>query len=95
MIVGYQPGGTIRDARVVLRPDETLPNSFNVIGTAVYRENPEDPRDWILVKPTTELLPADSPLLSKQEPVAVDIKDLTQEPEPATFEHRDIIRFDD
>lgn len=95
MIVGYKPGGTIRDARVVLRPDETLPNRFNVIGTAVYREDKDDNQNWILVKPVDKELPADSPLLSEQSVVERDVKDLTPEPQPATFEHRDIIQFED
>ena len=94
MIVGYQPGGTIKDARVVLRPDELLPNDYNTAQTAVYRENPDNPREWILVKPKGEVLPTDSLLLSKPEAVSVDIKDVT-EVAPATFEHRDIIQFED
>lgn len=94
MIVGYQPGGTIRDARVVLRPDELLPNSFNVVGAAVYRENPDDPREWILVKAKEIVLPADSPLLSASQEIPVDIKDVTSTV-PANFEHRDIIQFED
>lgn len=95
MIVGYQPGGTIRDARVVLQPGQLLPNSFNVIGTVVWRENPDDLREWLLVKAKNELLPADSPFLSQQEVVQVDIKDLTTEPKGDSFEHVDIIRLDD
>ncbi len=94
MIVGYQPGGTIKDARVVLRPDQKLPNEYNTVDTAVYFENPDNLREWVLVKPVGEVLPADSPLLSKPEAVAVDIKDVT-EAAPATFEHRDIIQFED
>lgn len=95
MIVGYQPGGTIRDARVVLRPNETLPNSFNVIGTVVYREDPDDLKLWILVKEKDLLLPADSPLLSQPQAVHVDIKDLTNAPEGDTFNHADIIHLDE
>jgi hypothetical protein len=94
MIVGYQPGGTIKDSRVVLRPEELLPNEYNIPQSAVYRENPDDPREWVLVKPRGEVLPADSPLLSKPEAVEVDIKDTT-EAIPATFEHRDIIQLED
>jgi hypothetical protein len=93
LIVGFQPGGTIRDARVVLRPDETLPNKFNVVGTAVYREN-LDSKEWILVKPKEIVLPSDSPLLSQPEQVPTDISSLTEQKE-ATFEHQDIIRFED
>ena len=94
MIVGFQPGGTIRDARVVLRPDELLPNEYNTATTAVYRENPDNPREWLVVKPKGEVLPSDSPLLTKQEVVPVDIKDVV-EAVPASFEHRDIIQFED
>jgi hypothetical protein len=95
VIVGYQPGGTIRDARVVLQPNETLPNRFNVIGTTVWRENPDNPREWLLVKAKDVELSADSPLLTQQEVVPVDIKDLTTEEKGGSFEHVDIIRFDD
>lgn len=94
MIVGYQPGGTIKDARVVLRTNELLPNSFNVIGTAVYRETTDDPRVWTIVKTKDAILPPDSPLLSTREEIQVDIKDIT-EVVPAPFEHRDIIQFED
>lgn len=94
MIVGYQPGGTIKDARIVLRPDEPLPNHFNEYGPVVYRENPDDPKEWILVKQRDQILPADSPLLSKPESVHTDIKDFTEEKD-AVFGHRDIIQFEE
>lgn len=94
MIIGFQPGGTIKDARVVLRPDELLPNEYNIAQSAVYRENPDNSREWVLVKPKGEILPADSPLLSKPEIISVDIKDAV-EATPANFEHRDIIQFED
>jgi hypothetical protein len=95
VIVGYQPGGTIRDARVVLRPDELLPNSFNIIGTVVYRENPDDPKEWVLVKPKDVVLPIDSPLLSSPEELPVDISKMGEEPMEKPFEHVDIIHFDE
>lgn len=95
MIVGYQPGGTIADARVVLRPDELLPNDYNTVHSAVYREDPDNPREWVLVKPKGEVLPADSPLLSVPGVVPVDILDMGTEPEEAPFEHRDIIHFEE
>ena len=94
MIVGFQPGGTIKDARIVLRPDELLPNEYNTALAAVYRENPDNPREWVLVKPKGDILPVDSPLLSVPEAVPVDIKDVV-EAVPASFEHRDIIQFED
>jgi hypothetical protein len=95
VIVGYQPGGTIRDARVVLRPDELLPNSFNISETVVYRENPDDPKEWVLVKPKHTILPMDSPLLSSPEEVLPDIRDLGETVEEKPFEHVDIIRFNE
>ena len=94
MIVGFQPGGTIKDSRIVLRPDELLPNEYNTEATAVYRENPDNLREWVLVKGKGEVLPLDSPLLTKPEAVHVDILDVVK-PEGATFEHRDIIQFDE
>lgn len=95
MIVGYQPGGSIKDARVVLKPDEKLPNRFNIAEAIVYAENPENPREWLLVKPKFQVLPQDSPLLSQPELPEVDNFSLTITSEDATFEHNDIIRFDE
>lgn len=94
MIVGYQPGGSIRDARVVLKPDEKLPTRYNVPESIVYREHGET-REWVLVKPKFQVLPSDSPLLSQPELPEVDNFSLTTEPESATFEHQDIIRLDE
>ena len=95
MIVGFQPGGTVRDARVVLKPEETIPNFYNVADTVVYRENPEDRREWLLVKPKGVVLPEDSPLLSQPDIGAVDISSLTTEENPdSLYEHRDIIRLE-
>lgn len=95
MIVGYQPGGSIHDARIVLRPDEKLPNRYNTTQSAVYRENPDNPGEWLLVKPRGEVLPSDSPLLSEPQITTQTILDLTVEKKPATFEHVDIIRLED
>ena len=94
MIVGYQPGGSIRDARVVLRFDEKLPNRFNTEQTIVYREKEENPREWELVKPKFVVLPEDSPLLSQ--PAMPDILSLTTEQKAETiYEHQDIIKLED
>jgi hypothetical protein len=95
MIVAYQPGGTIKDSRVVLRPDEKLPNRFNIPESIVYRENPEDPRQWLLVKDRHSVLPEDSPLLSQPALPETEILSLTNKPEDVTFEHQDIIRIDE
>jgi hypothetical protein len=93
MIVGYAPGGTIRNARVVLKTDETLPNRFNVYGTVVYREGPDNPGVWVLVKAKETVLPKDSPLLSEPE---IDVAKITaEEAVQETFEHIDIIRLDE
>ncbi len=94
MIVGYQPGGSIRDARVVLKPDETLPNRYNVPESIVYRED-ADTHQWVLVKPKFQVLPSDSPLLSQPKLPEVDNFSLTTEPVDAIFEHQDIIRVDE
>ncbi len=94
MIVGYQPGGSIRDARVVLKPDETLPNRYNVLEAVVYREDPVT-FQWTLVKPKFQVLPSDSPLLSQPQLPEVDKFSLTTEVDDATFEHQDIIRMDE
>lgn len=94
MIVGYQPGGSIRDARVVLKTDETIPNRYNVSEAIIYRED-EVTHEWTLVKAKFQVLPPDSPLLSQPKLPEVDIFPLTTEPEGATFEHQDIIRMDE
>jgi hypothetical protein len=91
MIVAFQPGGNIRAARVVLKPDETVPTRYNTPEAIVYREG-ENGGPWILVKPQYTVLPADSPLLSQ--PVLPDIT-LPVEPEGSAFDHTDIIRMDD
>lgn len=96
MIVGFQPGGTIRNSRVVLRFDELLPNKYNTPEAVVYREEEGNPSQWILVKPLNETLPPDSPLLSQPD-VAPEIFSLTINTEPVIpeFEHDNIIRVDD
>jgi hypothetical protein len=91
VIVAFQPGGSIRAARVVLKPSETVPTRYNTPEAIVYREG-ENGGPWILVKPQHTVLPADSPLLSQ--PVLPDIT-LPVEPEGDPFEHKDIIRMDD
>jgi hypothetical protein len=95
VIVAFQPGGSVKDARVVLKPDELIPDRFNTLEAIVYRENSEDPRNWILVKPKFTILPSDSPLLSQPKLPEDDRFSLTTESEPATFEHADIIRMDE
>lgn len=94
MIVAFQPGGSVKDARVVLKPDELIPDRFNTEQAIVYREDPDSPSRWILVKPKFTVLPPDSPLLS-QPKLPEPTFSLTTEPECATFEHQDIIRFED
>jgi hypothetical protein len=96
MIVAYQPGGTVKDVRVVLKPNEKLPNRFNTEEAIIYRENPDNPRNWIMVKPKYSVLPSDSPLLSQPALPEVDIISLTNmENEGMLYEHVDIIRFDE
>lgn len=96
MIVGYQPGGSVKDSRVVLRPDETLPNRFNIPESIVYREDPDNPRNWLLVKPKYSVLPEDSPLLSQPTIPEADILSLTEEGnDDNLYEHVDIIRLDE
>jgi hypothetical protein len=95
MIVAFQPGGNIKDARVVLKPDELVPAKFNTESAIVYRESP-DGGPWLLVKPRFTVLPGDSPLLSQLELPEVETFPLTNPEEPVTlFEHRDIIRMDE
>ncbi len=95
MIVAFQPGGSVRDARVILKPDELIPNRYNVAEAIVYREDLDNPRNWILVKPKFTVLPSDSPLLSQPRLPEVDNFSLTISSEDAIFEHNDIIRFDE
>lgn len=95
MIVAFQPGGSVKDARVVLKPDELIPDRFNTVEAIVYREDAEQPSRWLLVKPKYTVLPPDSPLLSQPKLPEDDRFSLTTESEPATFEHADIIRVDE
>ena len=96
MIVAYQPGGSIRDARVVLKPDERVPNRYNTKEAIVYREDPDNPREWLMVKPKFSVLPEDSPLLSQPQVPEIDILSLTNmENEGMLYEHVDIIRMDE
>jgi hypothetical protein len=95
MVVVFQPGGNIRDARVVLRFDEKVPNRFNTREAVVYRESEEDPREWLLVKPKNTVLEQDSPLLSQPELPEVDILSLTPPAVGDSFEHQDIIRVEE
>jgi hypothetical protein len=95
VIVAYQPGGSVRDARVVLKPAETLPNRYNTEEAIVYREQ-EGGGPWLLVKPKYQVLPQDSPILSQPEIPEIETFPLTNPEDPATlFEHRDIIRMDE
>lgn len=92
MIVAFQPGGNIRAARVVLKPNETVPTRYNTEEAIIYRES-ENGGPWIMVKPQYTVLPADSPLLSQ--PVLPEITSLGEGLEGTAFEHADIIRMDD
>jgi hypothetical protein len=95
MIVAWEPSGTIRNCRVVLMPDETLPLRFNVKEAIVYREVwPE--RVWVIVKDRNVVLPADSDVLTKPAiPEMADLGSVVREDSADPFEHRDIIRFDE
>lgn len=96
MIVCFQPGGTIKDKRIVIKWDEKIPWAINVPETVIFREMENNPREWVLVKAKDEVLPVDSPLLGDQIITESTILDLTKEPESGNiFEHRDIIRMDD
>ena len=96
MIVAYQPGGTVRDVRVVLRFGEKLPNRFNTERAVVYMEGEDKPLPWTLVKDKYSVLPGDSELLSQPDVLTDDILPLTNEESEATlYEHQDIIRMDD
>jgi hypothetical protein len=94
MIVCYQPGGTIKDARVVLKHNELLPLRYNVPESIVYREAKDNPQEWILVKPKFETLPGDSPLLSQPALPEIDISSLTEKSNDNPFEHTDIIKLE-
>lgn len=74
--------------------DEKLPNKYNVPEAAVYREG-VDTNVWVVVKPRGEVLPSDSPILTDPQVTTNTILDLTVSPEGGTFEHVDIIRFDE
>ncbi len=94
MIVAFQPGGTIRDVRVVLKPDELIPNRFNTPEAEIFRE--DETGTWLLIKPRGSVLSADSILLSKPEVAETAILDLTKPLNGDTvFEHPDIISVDD
>ena len=95
MIVGYQPGGTVKDARVVLRPDETVPARYNVPEAVIYREDAET-HEWIMVKDRFSVLPPDSPLLTQPKLPEVELFPLTnEENSDSLYEHQDIIRLDE
>ncbi len=97
MIVGYIPGvgHTIKNARVVLKPDETLPNRYNVVEAEVLRQHP-DTYEEILIKPVGTVLPADSDVLSNPEIQLGTVLDLTiTAGEGNLYEHADIIRLDE
>lgn len=95
MIVGYQPGGSIRDARIVLKHDEKLPNKFNTRESIVYRETEDNAREWILVKPKFSVLPEDSPLLSQPSLPEVTLPLTIETNGDTLYEHVDIIRFEE
>jgi hypothetical protein len=97
VIVGYIPGHghTIKNARVVLKPDETLPNRYNVVEAEVLRQHP-DTYEEILIKPVGTVLPADSDILSNPEIQLGTVLDLTiTTGEGNLYEHADIIRLDE
>ena len=93
MIVAFQPGGTIRSARVILRPDELVPLRYNVREAVIYREDAET-GEWVVVKPLDSVLPSGSPLLSELKiPTTFP---LTEEKKGGSlYEHEDIIRLDE
>lgn len=96
MIIAFQPGGSIKDARVVLKPDELIPSRYNTAEAIVYRENPNDLRNWLLVKPKYVVLSSDSPLLSQPKLPEVENFSLTLPEDGDTlYEHQDIIRLED
>lgn len=96
MIVGFQPGGTIKSVRVILRATETLPNKFNTLEAEIYREDPNDFRNMLLIKPVGSVLPVDSDLLTQPDMLESSILDLTLPVEgDITFKHVDIIQMDE
>jgi hypothetical protein len=92
MIVAFQPGGSIKAARVVLKPNEKIPARYNVLEAIVYREG-ENGGPWVVVKPQYTVLRADDPLLSQ--PVLPEVTLTISEFGDTVFEHTDIIRMDD
>jgi hypothetical protein len=94
VIVAFQPGGTVRDVRVVLKPEEKVPNKFNTKEAIIYREDPENPREWILVKPKFSVLAEDSELLSQPALPEVNMGTVIPIDGEALYEHVDIIRFE-
>jgi hypothetical protein len=95
VIVGYQPGGSVRDARVVLKPDETVPNRYNVAEAVIYREDSET-HEWVMVKPKFVVLPSDSPLLTQPKLPEVELFPLTTDQNSdSLYEHQDIIRLEE
>lgn len=96
MIICFQPGGTIKDKRIVIKWDEKIPRAYNTPEAVIHRESEDDPRVWILVKPKGEILDLDSPLLTDQIITESTVLDLAKDENPASiFEHRDIIKVDD
>ena len=95
MILAFQPGGSVDDVRIVLKWDEKLPRKYNHVQAEVFMESEDNPSQWVLIKPLRELLVEDSPLLADSEFVPVNILNFTTPEECATFEHIDIIRFDE
>ena len=93
MIVAWEPGGTVAHARVVLKPDETLPARFNVKEATVYREDGEG--GWVTIKTRGSVLPKDSELLTKPEfpEVSLELTEALKNDKP--FEHPDIITIGD
>ncbi|VVB50928.1 Uncharacterised protein [uncultured archaeon] len=92
MVVGYQPGGTIKDARIILAEGETLPNSFNTALTVVWRRSQSTDWQLLLLKDVGEILPGDDPLLSEL-PGYLPLT--TTEKESSMYEHADIIAIDE
>lgn len=93
MIVAFQPGGSIRAARVVLRPNEKVPTRYNTKEAIIYREV-EGGGPWVTVKPQFSVLPSDSPELSQPtlpEITLAVVDSICDTP----FEHADIIRMVD
>jgi hypothetical protein len=93
MIVAFQPGGNIKDARVVLKHDELLPVKYNTPEAIVFREAEDNPRDWLLVKPRHSTLPADSPALAQPLMPEPEFSLTIVDNSDSLYEHVDIIRF--